>query len=61
MFKPSISHDQCTSFSPLVLVPVFSENATFSKDLIQGDEDTQSISNVLKHRLQRELTDTIIL
>ena len=36
---------------PFVLVPVFPESATLGKDLVQSDQNTKSISNVLKHRL----------
>ena len=36
---------------PFVLVPVFPESTTLSKDLVQSDQNPKSISNVLEHRL----------
>ena len=37
---------------PLILVPVLLEGTSNSKNMVQGDQDSHSFSNVLKHRLK---------
>ena len=49
-------------YVPLVLVPVFLEGASNSKYMVQGNQDRQSLPNMLKHSLQlRTTTNSVIV
>ena len=39
-------------YLPLVLVPVFTEGVSNSKNVVKCDQNSQSLANVLKHCLQ---------
>ena len=44
---------------PLVLVPVLSEGTSLREDVVQRDQDPQSITDVLKHRLENRNRPTV--